>query len=148
MAYDPVGGRLLLLSKRDQPPRLYGLPLDLALWQHEMEAEFLGEVPGFRPPTRSDILQASAPRPVGVAAHRDGHITRRPPGRRDHLPQPVPVPARGIRKAGPRHSCASRWNTIGPPGTHEEAVGFSLDGHSVIVTTEGRPAPVYRLDLP
>ena len=37
---------------------------------------------------------------------------------------------------------------IGQPGTHDEAVAFSPDGRSVYVTTERRPAPIYRLDLP
>ena len=37
---------------------------------------------------------------------------------------------------------------VGPPGTHDEAVAFSPDGRSVYVTTERRPAPIYRLDLP
>jgi hypothetical protein len=35
----------------------------------------------------------------------------------------------------------------GPPGTHDEAVAFSADGKSVYVTTERRPAPIYRYDL-
>ena len=56
VAYDPASDMILFLSKRDQPPRLYGIPMDLALWQDELEAVFLGEAPGFRPPTRSDIL--------------------------------------------------------------------------------------------
>jgi len=37
---------------------------------------------------------------------------------------------------------------VGPPGSHDEAVSFSLDGSAVYVTTERRPAPLYRLDLP
>ena len=37
---------------------------------------------------------------------------------------------------------------IGPPGFHDEAVGFSSDGRSVIVASEGRPSPLFRLDIP
>jgi hypothetical protein len=37
---------------------------------------------------------------------------------------------------------------LGPPGLHDEAVTFSADGRAVFVTTEGRQAPLYRLDLP
>ena len=48
MAYDPASDMILFLSKRDKPPRLYGIPMDLALWEDELEAVFLGEVPGFR----------------------------------------------------------------------------------------------------
>ena len=36
---------------------------------------------------------------------------------------------------------------VGPPGAHQEAVGFSADGRSVYVTTERRPAPLHRVDL-
>jgi len=147
MAYDPVDSRLLLLSKRDQPPRLYGLPLDLALWQHEMEAEFLGEVPGFRPPTRTDIVRNPTrglwvSQPTGMDISPDGRLAAVLTYRSLYL----------FRREG-----AESWveafqrqplEYIGPPGTHDEAVSFSLDGRSVFVTTERRPAPLYRLDLP
>jgi len=35
---------------------------------------------------------------------------------------------------------------VGPPGQHEEAVTFGHEPGSIIVTTERRPAPIYRLD--
>ena len=37
---------------------------------------------------------------------------------------------------------------VGPPGAHDEAVGFSLDGRSVYVASEGVHSTLYRLDLP
>jgi hypothetical protein len=37
---------------------------------------------------------------------------------------------------------------IGPPGLHDEAVGFTADGRSLFVASERRPAPLFRLDLP
>jgi len=147
MAYDAAGGRLLLLSKRDQPPRLYGLPLDLALWQHEMQAEFLGEVPGFRPPTRSDILKHPrrglwVSQPTGMDISPDGRLAAVLTYRSLYL----------FRREGteswPEAFQRQPVEFVGPPGTHDEAVSFSLDGRSIYVTTEGRPAPLYRLDLP
>jgi len=147
LAYDPVEERLLLLSKRDQPPRLYGLPLDLALWQHEMEAEFLGEVPGFRPPDRTDILKNPGrglwvSQPTGMDISPDGRLAAVITYRSLYL----------FRREGTEswvEALARRpVEFIGPPGTHEEAVCFSLDGRSVYVATEGRPAPLHRLDLP
>ena len=147
MAYDPVNARLLLLSKRDQPPRLYGLPLDLALWQHEMQAEFLGEVAAFRPPTRMDILKNPGrglwvSQPTGMDISPDGRLAAVLTYRSLYL----------FRREG-TESWAEAFGRqpveyIGPPGTHDEAVSFSLDGRSVYVTTERRPAPLYRLDLP
>lgn len=147
MAYDPVTTTLLFLSKRDQPPRLYGLPLDLALWRHELEAEFLGEVPGFRPPTRSDILKNPTrglwvSQPTGMDISPDGKLAAVLTYRSLYL----------FRREG-TESWAEAFQRqpveyIGPPGTHDEAVSFSLDGRSIYVTTERRPPPLYRLDLP
>jgi hypothetical protein len=147
LAYDPASGQLLLLSKRDQPPRLYGLPLDLALWQHELEAEFLGEVPSLRPPTRSDILRNPGrglwvSQPTGMDISPNGRLAAVITYRSLYL----------FRREGQQSWIQALQQQpveyIGPPGTHDEAVTFSLDGRSVFVTTERRPAPVYRLDLP
>jgi len=146
MAYDPDSGQILLLSKRDQPPRLYALPLDLALWQHELEAEFLGEVPGFRPPTRADILRNPrrglwVSQPTGMDISPDGRMA-------------AVITYRSLYLF--RREASESWaeafgrapeEFAGPPGTHDEAVGFSLDGRSIFVTAEGRPAPLFRLDL-
>jgi len=147
MAYDAAGGRLLLLSKRDQPPRLYGLPLDLALWQHEMVAEFLGEVPGFRPPTRGDILRNPGrglwvSQPTGMDISPDGRLAAVLTYRSLYLFR------RGEAEGWVDALQGQPVEYVGPPGTHDEAVCFSLDGRSIYVTTEGRPAPLYRLDLP
>jgi hypothetical protein len=147
MAYDPDSGRILLLSKRDQPPRLYALPLDLALWQHELEAEFLGEVPGFRPPTRRDILRNPrrglwVSQPTGMDISPDGRMAAVITYRSLYL----------FRREASESWAEAFGKTpeefIGPPGNHDEAVGFSRDGRAVFVTTERRPAPVFRLYLP
>jgi len=147
LAYDAVGERLLLLSKRDQPPRLYGIPLDLALWNHEAKAEFLGEVPGFRPPTRSDILRHPGrglwvSQPTGMDISPDGRLAAVLTYRSLYL----------FRREGDENWVEALQRQpleiVGPPGTHDEAVTFSYDGRSVYVTTERRPAPLYRLDLP
>ena len=147
LAYDSSSGQLLLLSKRDQPPRLYGLPLDLALWQHELEAEFLGEVPVLRPPTRTDILRSPSrglwvSQPTGMDISADGRMAAVLTYRSLYL----------FHREG-QESWAEAFQRqpteyLGPPGNHDEAVTFSLDGRSVYVTTERRPAPLYRLDLP
>jgi len=147
MAYDPVSDRILLLSKRDQPPRLYALPLDLALWQHELEAEFLGEVPGFRPPTRTDILRNPkrglwVSQPTGMDISPDGHTAAVITYRSLYLFR------RESSESWPEAFRRPPEELPGPPGDHDEAVGFSLDGRSIFVTAEGQPAPLFRLDLP
>ena len=147
LAYDPASGMLLILSKRDQPPRLYGIPLDLALWKQEVEAEFLGEVPGFRPPTRRDILSNPGrgmwvSQPTGMDISPDGR-------------QAAVITYRSLylfERVGDESWIEAFQRApeeiIGPPGSQDEAVGFSADGRAVFVTSEGHPAPLYRLDLP
>jgi hypothetical protein len=147
MAYDPVSGMILLLSKRDKPPRLYGVPLDLALWQAEVEAEFLAEVPGFRPPTRSDILRSIGrgqwvSQPTGMDISADGSMAAVITNRSLYLFR------RHDGESWPEAMQRQPEEIVGPPGLHDEGVGFSADGRSLIVVTEGRPSPIYRLDLP
>jgi hypothetical protein len=146
LAYDPASGMLLILSKRDLPPRLYGIPLDLALWKQEVEAEFLGEVPGFRPPTRRDILTNPGrglwvSQPTGMDISPDGRLAAVITYRSLYLFE---------RRAHESWAEAFRRapeEIPGPPGSRDEAVAFSADGRSVFVTSENRPAPLYRLDL-
>jgi len=147
VAYDPASERILLLSKRDRPPRLYGIPLSVALEEKKTEARFLANVPGFRPPTQRDILFSPlrgrfVSQPTGMDISPDGRtaavITYRS----------LYVFRRAEGEDWAQAFQAQPVEYIGPPGTYEEAVSFSLDGKTVFVTTERRPAPVYRLVLP
>jgi hypothetical protein len=146
VAYDPSSGSLLLLSKRDSPPRLYGITLEQALGEKEGVAEFLTEVPGFRPPDRLDLLTsptrgAWVSQPTGMDISPDGRVA-------------AVITYRSLyvfrREEGETWAKAFKRTPqefVGPPGLHDEAVAFSPDGKSVYVTTERRPAPVHRLDL-
>lgn len=145
VAYDSSSDMILFLSKRDQPPRLYGVPLDLALWEDDVEATFLGEVPGFRPPTRSEILLNPkrglwVSQPTGMDISPDARIA-------------AVITYRSLyiftRQDGETWLEAFQRQPvefIGPPGSHEEAVAFGHDPGSIYITTERRPAPIYRLD--
>ncbi|MGD8345829.1 MAG: hypothetical protein PVI83_01170 [Lysobacterales bacterium] len=147
VAYDPSGRRILLLSKRDQPPRLYGVPLTTALENKKTEANFITTVPGFRPPTKRDILVNPTrglwvSQPTGMDISPDGRMA-------------AVITYRSLyvfhRDDGQDWAEAFRTQPVeylGPPGTYDEAVAFSTDGKTVYVTTERRPAPVYRLVLP
>ena len=147
MTYDPVSGMILLLTKRDEPPRLYGIPLDLALWQHEVEAEFLAEVPGFRPPTKADIMRSIGrgqwvSQPTGMDISPDGRLAAVITYRSLYLFR------REDGESWPEAMQRQPTEIVGPPGLHDEAVSFSADGRSVFVASEGRPSPLFRLDLP
>lgn len=146
VAYDSSSDMILFLSKRDKPPRLYGIPADLAMWEDELEAKFLGEVPGFRPPTRKDIL--SHPKrglwisqPTGMDISADGKTAAVITYRSLYVfsRQDGETWAEGFQREPVEY--------LGPPGLHDEGVGFGADQKSIYVVTERRPAPVSRLDL-
>ena len=86
VAYDPSSGMILLLNKRTSTPRLYGVPLNKALSQEEVEADFLAEVPGFRPPTAGRSDEEPQARLPGIATHRHGHFRRWADGCSTYLP--------------------------------------------------------------
>lgn len=146
VAYDSSSADILLLSKRDRPPHLYRLPLDKALDQEELEAEFLAELPTLRPPTSQDLLTSPkrgpwVSQPTALDISPDGHTAALLTYRSLYIYR---------RDEGETWAEAFQKEPeefVGPPGTNDEAVGFSLDGKSVYVTTERRPAPIYRLDL-
>ncbi|MEJ2401873.1 MAG: hypothetical protein P8Y52_10835 [Xanthomonadales bacterium] len=122
------------------------MPLDRALAEDELEAEYLGELQGLRPPTRLDLLTSKrgawVSQPTALDIAPDGRTAAVLTYRSLYL---------YTRQDGETWVEAFQrppQEYLGPPGTHDEAVSFSLDGRAVYVTTERRPAPVYRLDLP
>jgi hypothetical protein len=147
VAYDPSGERILLMSKREVPPRLFAVPLEDALAREEVIAAELGEVGGIRPPTPLDLI--SSPK-------RGPHVSQ--PTGLDISPDGRTAAVITYRSLYIYHRADGQsWEDAfqgqpdeytGPPGKHDEAVTFSLDGKAVYVTTERRPAPIYRLELP
>jgi len=146
MSYDPVGNQILLLSKRDNPPRLYAVDLETAFTQQSAELAFLGAVADLRPPTRSDKTQWQ--------------------GRTDWISQPTGFDISGNGSEAVvityrslyhyRRQENEDWLTamqrkpaemVGPPARQNEAVAYSLDGKGIYVTTEKLPAPVYRIEF-
>lgn len=147
MAWDENSGMILLLSKRDTPPHLYGVPLDRALAERRLDATFLAEVPGFRPPTADDLLRNPrrgffVSQPTGMDISRDGLRAAVITYRSLYLFE------RDEDETWAEAFQKPPLEIIGPPGAHQEAVAFSADGRSVYVTTERRPAPLHRLDWP
>ncbi|MFC1796135.1 hypothetical protein ACFL1V_03460 [Pseudomonadota bacterium] len=147
MAYDPSSGMILLLTKRDRVPRIYGISVDTALSQAKADLEFLGEVPTFRPPTATDLLTAGKrgvwiSQPTGMDISADGTRAAVITYRSLYL---------WSREDGETWAEAFQnkpFEIEGPPGLHDEAVAFSHDGNTVFVTTERLPTPLYRLSWP
>ncbi|NIP17707.1 MAG: hypothetical protein GWM87_05820 [Xanthomonadales bacterium] len=145
LAYDAGSGDLLIISKRDVPPRLYRIPLERALSVDRAELEALGTIRPLRPATRRDLVtfgQREAPwisQPTGMDIDRDGHRAAVITYRSTYL---------FSRNRGESWQTAFGREPLeieGPPGPKEEAVGFSPGGDFVLATSEGLGAAVYRL---
>jgi hypothetical protein len=147
MAYDPASNMILFLTKRDHPPRLYGLPVEEALQAGKAELQYLGEVPGFRPPTMADLLTSKkrgpwVSQPTGMDISSDGRRAAVITYRSLYLFERAEGEtwAEAFQKAP--------LEFVGPPGLHDEAVTFGFDASDVYVSTERRPTPIYKLKLP
>ena len=146
MSYDPVGKQILLLSKRDKPPRLYAIDLEIALTQQFAELDFLGTTSALRPPTPRDQLHWGGrtdwiSQPTGFDISADGN-------------EAVVITYRSLYRY--RRQENEDWLTamqrkpdevVGPPAVQNEAIAYSVDGKSIFVTTEKRPAPLHRVEF-
>lgn len=147
MAYDPASNMLLFLSKRDHPPRLYGLPLAQALQADQAELHFLAYVPGLRPPVAADLLHNKKrgkwiSQPTGMDISGDGRRAAVITYRSLYLFE------RAQGESWAEAFGKTPLEYVGPPGWYDEAVTFGFDTPAVYVSTERRPTPVYRLVLP
>ena len=146
MAYDPIGEQILLLSKRDKPPRLYAVDLETALTQDQAELKFLGTTSVLRPPTPRDRIHWGGrtdwiSQPTGFDISPDGT-------------EAVIITYRSLYRYR-RHE-GEDWlsalqrkpeELVGPPAVQNEAIGYSIDGTSIYVTTEKRPTPLHRVEF-
>ncbi len=146
MSYDPVGKQILLLSKRDKPPRLYAVDLETALTQQDAELKFLGTTSSLRPPTPRDQLHWGGrtdwiSQPTGFDISADGN-------------EAVVITYRSLYRY--RRQENEDWFTamqrkpdevVGPPAVQNEAIAYSVDVKAIYVTTEKRPSPVFRIEF-
>jgi len=147
MAYDPASNMVLFLTKRDHPPRLYGLAVEDALQTDKAELQYLGEVPGFRPPTMADLLNSKKrgqwiSQPTGMDISSDGRRAAVITYRSLYLFE------RAEDESWAEAFLKTPLEYVGPPGLHDEAVTFGFDALDVYVSTERRPTPIYKLVLP
>jgi len=143
LAYDPSSQRLLFLSKRDKPARLYAIDLAVALQEHQAELEFLGTIAPLRPPTKTDM---------GIWSNRAVYISQ--PTGFDISPdgtEAAIITYRSIYRF--KRQDGEDWLTalqrepqevVGPPAPQNEAVAYSPDGKHIFVTSENIPTPLYR----
>jgi hypothetical protein len=146
IAWDPVQNRLLILSKRDQPPRLYALDGDVALNEREAALVFLGEVTTLREPTLSDqaLFGQRTPwisQPTAMSISPDGQKAALLTYRSVYL---YDLPADDDWATGletePRE-------IVGPARINEEAIVFKADGSALWISAEGDAPPLFELQL-
>lgn len=148
VAVDGVGRQILLITKRDTPPRLYRLPLPDKPPAGPQTAEFLGELPPFPVPPLGERLKKPlrsllAFGPTALAISADGatavaltlsraYVYRRAAGQ--DWPELLLQPAAA---------------TLAVPDLPQaEAAALSADGTTLVLGSEGRMAPMARLALP
>ncbi|MDX2428894.1 MAG: hypothetical protein QNK22_09400 [Xanthomonadales bacterium] len=146
MAYDPIGRQILFLTKRDKPSRLYALDLETALTKVHAELKFLGTIAKLRPPTSKDRIHWHGrtdfiSQPTGFDISPDGS-------------EAVIITYRSLYRF--RREPDEGWLSAlqrkpvevgGPPSVQNEAISYSVDGKAIYVTTEKRPAPIFRFEF-
>ncbi len=143
IAYDPTSERLLMLSKRDKPARLYAIDLKTALEENQAELEFLGTITSLRPPSNTDR---------GIWGNRADYISQ--PTGFDISPdgsEAAIITYRSIyrfKRQGDEDwlSALQRepQEVVGPPAPQNEAVAYSVDSKHIFVTSERIPTPLFR----
>jgi hypothetical protein len=144
LAVDPLSREILLLSKRDDPPRLYRVPLPAKAPKGRQTAKFVGTI---------------APMPRLTASER---LT----ARYVHMPTAMDISADGLtavivtlRNAYVyRRRAGESWATLFARGTaplplpaefeSTEAAALSPDGRVLFLGSEGEPGRLLRIDLP
>ena len=128
LAIDEPGKRILLLTKRTDPPVLYELPLLPAGGKFEVRtARRVGVVPGLEKPTALDV--APDGKRAVIQTRRSTYVFNREPGQ----------PWEAVFSTTPQRIEMPNMSSI-------EAVTFDRHGNSVFVTREQRPNPLVRVD--
>jgi hypothetical protein len=146
IAWDPRGNRLLILSKRDQQPRLYALDGDVAVREREAELVYLGEVDTLRPPSDRDRQFfgeriAFISQPTGLDITPDGRRAAVITYRSLYL---YDLPLSGDWVEGLR---SDPIEILGPGRINEESVGFKPDGSGLWISTEGDNPPLFEFQF-
>lgn len=148
VAVDTAGGGILLVSKRDVPPRLYRLPLPDRPPKTRQTAEFLGTVTGLpagptlRERLKAPLASAFANSPTALDVSRDGSTAV----------LVTPRHAYSYRRA-PDASWAQAFLQPAavlplPDFEQIEAAALSADGRELFVGSEGAPGQLARIPLP
>ena len=148
VAVDAQAREILLLSKRDLPPRLYRLPLPASPPRGAQVAEFVGEVTSLPLSTLLDHVKSPI---ASHFAYLPTALDLAPDGSAAVVATPRHV---YLFRRGPGMSWLQALQrpplALEPPRAMDqvEAATFSADGRDLFVGSEGRPGRMARLPLP
>lgn len=147
VAVDVQRREVLLVSKRDQPPGVYSLPLLLSGSKQPLVARRIASVSGLLPPTEADRLrygryQPFVAQPTALDIHSNGTTVSALLLTYKHA---------YLFQRRWDEGWQQDWRTpqvIGiPPMPQTEAAGFDRMGCGLWVTTEQLPAALHRIEL-
>ena len=146
VAVDVQHREILLLTKRIQPPLLYSLPLTFTQSDKVQTARPVARVGGIPKPTAEDIREDPLfgrfrSQPTAMDISPNGKIIAVLTYKRPYLFY------RQENESWPRVFDRPPVPQDMPRMRQAEAMSFSTDGTSLIVTSEKVPAPLYRLDI-
>ena len=146
VAVDTAAQKILLLTKRDRPPRLYQLPLDLSDRTPELVARYLSNIETIPPPTAADTREDPRfgrlrSQPTAMDISTDGRMAVIQTYKHAYLYRKTPY------EDWPQAFAARPVLLLVPRMPQTEAVSFDLDQKSIFVTTEQRPASLYRIQI-
>ena len=146
LVWDEQSEQLLIISKRDSPPRIYAIDLEQALSDSAAVMSYVGDIHNLRPPTTADTLNHKKrgqyfSQPTGMDISPNGKYAAIITYRSLYVYQ------RQKDQTWPEALMGKPTEFIGPQGTHQEAVGFDINGHNIIVTGERKPAFIFSLDF-
>jgi hypothetical protein len=146
VAVAPRAGRILLVTKRTQPPQLYALPLQPSAEGAVQTARRVGEIPLIPPPTAQDRIArprmgALFSQPTALDIRSDGRLAVVLTYKSAYLFPRAPKTTWTAALAGKPVPVAL------PALKQKEAACFGRSGRTLYVTTEQRPAPLLAVDL-
>jgi hypothetical protein len=142
LAVDLARREILLVSKRDEPPRLYRLALPARAPERPLVAERIGEVPLPAPTLAERVLRRFGHMPTALDVSRDGATAVLVTPRRAYVYRRAPA-------AGWAEAFAAPVAVLElPPLPQVEAAAISADGRELVLGSEGRPGRLARIALP
>ncbi|WP_319557499.1 hypothetical protein [Thiomicrorhabdus sp.] len=145
VALDLKNNKILLLSKRDKPPVLYELPMRKSDKKEELIAQKLGDIKPLPEPEVQDVRALKnlfyAKRPTAMDMSADGSAL---------------IVLTYVKAYLYQNKTRSNWASVLAQSPKEidlpylqqgESICFDHDGQSIYVTSEGLPAPLFKVDL-